>query len=116
MAQEEKKSKYQKLEEKLTYSSKNIWSEVDDAEVKKIFDYSESYKDFLAGSKSERLTVKWIREEAEAKGYKNLNESTKINSGGLYYALNIKKEVLKILETCLLLFTSLGNAWSLFLV
>jgi len=48
----EEKTEYQKLEEALTYSSKNIWKEVDEGTVKKIFDYGEEYRAFLTASKT----------------------------------------------------------------
>ena len=68
MPEEEKKSKYQRLEKKLGYSSKNIWEEVDDKVVKDIFDWGEKYKDFLNIAKSERLTINWIMENAGKRG------------------------------------------------
>ena len=58
MEKEDKITEYQKLEEQLTYSSKNIWEEEGEEVLKKAFAYGEDYKDFLNKSKSERLTVK----------------------------------------------------------
>ena len=60
MAKERDTSKYEELEKKLSYASKNIWSEIDDTRVKEITHYAEDYKSFLDACKSERLTVSWI--------------------------------------------------------
>ncbi|MCK5095583.1 MAG: aminopeptidase [Spirochaetes bacterium] len=93
MDREEKKSDYQKLEERLSYSSKNIWKEEGETAVKKFFDYGEEYKDFLGRAKSERLIVKWILEKAEKRGYRNLDDSQEIKPGDNLYALNRKKNI-----------------------
>ncbi len=93
MDREEKKSDYQKLEERLSYSSKNIWKEEGETAVKKFFDYGEEYKDFLGRAKSERLIVKWIMEKAEKRGYKNLDDSQEIKPGDNLYVLNRKKNI-----------------------
>jgi len=93
MENNEKKTKYEKLEKALSYSSKNIWFESDKKKVKEIFDFGERYKEFLRVSKSERLTVKWIVENAERKGYRNLLASDKVEPGNRYYAVNRNKNV-----------------------
>ncbi|UCB45611.1 MAG: aminopeptidase [Spirochaetota bacterium] len=93
MPENEKKTQYQKLEEKLHYSSKNIWSEVDDKAVKGIFDCGEKYKDFLTRAKSERLTVKWILENAKKKGYKDLYAAKEIKPGNTFFAVNRNKNI-----------------------
>jgi len=94
--EKDSQSLYQKLEERLAYSSKNIWSEVSDDVVKEIYDYAEKYKTFLEQSKSERLTVKWILESAQKKGYKNLFEAERISSGDLLYTVNRNKNIVLI--------------------
>jgi aspartyl aminopeptidase len=86
-------SKYQRLEKRLTYSSKNIWYDVDKKEINNFFDYGEKYKAFLAKAKSERLTIKWILENAKKRGYKNLHEESMIKRGSLLYALNRSKNI-----------------------
>lgn len=68
----EEKSKYQKLEEKLAYKSKNIWEEVDEASFKEIFSLADDYKNFLNQCKTERETVSYYIEKAEKAGYKNI--------------------------------------------
>ncbi len=96
MAENTRKSKYEELEKKLSYSSKNIWSEVDKKTVEKIHQYAVLYKKFLDVSKSERLTVRWIVEEAEKRGYKKLSKITKIKQGDLIYTLNRDKNIVII--------------------
>jgi aspartyl aminopeptidase len=89
----EKKSKYEKLEKSLTYASKNIWYESDKETVKKIFDFGESYKEFLRVAKSERLIVRWIVENAERRGFKQLSSTERIKPGSVLYAVNRNKNV-----------------------
>ena len=96
MAENTRKSKYEELEKKLSYSSKNIWSEVDKKTVEQIHQYAALYKKFLDVSKSERLTVRWIVEEAEKRGYKKLSNITKIKQGDLIYTLNRDKNIVII--------------------
>ena len=92
----EEKSEYQKLEEKLVYRSKNIWEEVDKEKVDKIFEFSEGYKSFIDKARSERLTVKWILENAISRGYKNIEEVEKIKEGDLLYSINRNKNIILI--------------------
>jgi len=96
MENSNKKSNYQKLEEKLTYASKNIWKEVDEKKFDEIFSYAENYKEFLSISKSERLTVNWILENARKRGYENLFKKKEIKQGDLLYAINRDKNIVLI--------------------
>jgi len=89
----EEKTEYQKIEEKLVYVSKNIWSKIDNEDIKKIFQYGEMYKEFLQNAKTERLTISWIKSQAERKGYRDLSGLEKVNQGGLYYLMNRKKNI-----------------------
>ncbi len=86
----------QELEKKLSYASKNIWGEVSEDVVRKIFDYGDQYKDFLRMAKSERLTVKWILEKAVEKGYRDLFETEAVAAGDLLYAVNRNKNIVLI--------------------
>jgi aspartyl aminopeptidase len=89
----EEKTEYQKLEESLTYSSKNIWKEIDEGTVRKIFEYGEEYREFLTASKTERLTIQWILKKAEEYGFQDLFTSGKMARNGMYYALNRNKNI-----------------------
>lgn len=96
MAESTKKSKYEELEKKLSYASKNIWSEADKKTVDAIHAYAELYKAFLDRSKSERLTVQWLVGGAEKRGYRKLSKVTKVKPGDLIYALNRDKNIVLI--------------------
>jgi aspartyl aminopeptidase len=96
VAENESKSAFEELEEKLSYSSKNIWSEVDDEKVREIQEYGETYKEFLVVAKSERRTVQWIRTEAEKRGYKDLSKVSAIETGDLLYSVNRDKNIVLI--------------------
>ena len=92
----EKLTPLQELEKKLSYASKNIWGDVSDDVVKKIFDYGEKYKEFLKKARNERLTVKWILEKAIDRGYRNLFEVKSTIAGDLLYAVNREKNIVLI--------------------
>lgn len=92
-SKEEEQSSYQELEKKVTYSSKNIWEEIDEETFDQIFTYAENYKKFLDRSKTERLTVKWILEQACKNGYQDLLEQPSIHKAGAYYILNRNKNI-----------------------
>jgi aspartyl aminopeptidase len=96
VAENESKSAFEELEEKLSYASKNIWSEVDDETIQRIEEYGEAYKEFLAVSKSERRTVSWIRTQAERREYKNLSEVPAIKPGDLLFSMNREKNIVLI--------------------
>lgn len=67
---DEKKSKGQKLMESLSYKKKNFFEISSEKEIKERYDYSEGYKKFLDGAKTEREAVAYAIKMAEAKGYK----------------------------------------------
>ncbi len=70
----------------LTYKKKNIYSSVDAAELKRIFDYCDGYKTFLDNTKTERESVAHTVAMAKAAGYKPYALGNKINKGDkLYY-------------------------------
>jgi len=96
MAKSTNKSKYEELEKKLSYSSKNIWAEVDEKTVGQISSYADAYKKFIDSSKSERLTIAWIVAEAEKRGYTPLEKVSKVKPGDLIYTLNRDKNVVLI--------------------
>ncbi len=70
----------------LTYKKQNVYAVADKAELKRIFDYSEGYKKFLDGGKTEREAVSYTVKMVEAEGYKPYTLGNKINKGDkLYY-------------------------------
>lgn len=68
----EEKTKFQKLEEKLVYKSKNVWEEISEKEKKEVFELSDDYKNFLNQCKTERETVQYFIKKAEKDGYQNI--------------------------------------------
>ncbi len=91
-----KNNKIENKIEKLT-KVKNKWCLCDDNQKKKIFNFSEKYKDFLSNNKTERECSNFIVSEAEKKGFKNLfelkNSKTKLKPGDKVYAVNQNKTV-----------------------
>ncbi|WP_035588845.1 aminopeptidase [Hippea jasoniae] len=59
-------AKLEELKEKLTYKNKNGWLKGEDYK-KQVFDFAENYKDFIGRCKTERETVKFIKEVFEKK-------------------------------------------------
>jgi aspartyl aminopeptidase len=83
--------------EKLSKKYELIWDKVDDVELKKIMDFSESYKRFMDTSKTERESTDEIVRLSEQKGYINLetiiSSGKKVNPGDKIYAINKGKGV-----------------------
>lgn len=78
---------------------KNIWSSLDETEIKKLMDFSEGYKEFLNKGKTERLAVKEIINQAEKKGFINVEEISKgsFKNQKIYYNYKNKAVVLMVL-------------------
>jgi len=93
MSRDEKRSEYEELEKKITYSSKNIWLEIDDKTKKDIFNFSDEYKQFLDYSRTERLTVKWTLEHVKKIGFEDLNTRKSVKTGDFLYVVNREKNI-----------------------
>lgn len=88
------KSYYEKLNEELSYKSKNFWEVKDESEIKKAFEFAEEYKDFLSKCKTEREVVKYFLKIANDNSFKDLN-SDKINlKKGEGFYLNVSNKAL----------------------
>ncbi len=83
-------SKAEKLKEKLVFKKESTWKSID---KDKAFEFADSYKDFLDSAKTEREAFNYILERVEEKGYKNLEDVSKIESGDKVYAVNKKKQI-----------------------
>ena len=90
---DEKKSKGQKLMESLSYKKKNFFEISSEKEIKEMYDYSEGYKKFLDGAKTEREAVAYAIKMAEAKGYKPYSLGDKLKVGDKRYYNNRDKSV-----------------------
>ena len=79
------KSCGQKMFEELSYSKKNVFEEANSEKIKKIFEYSEGYSEYLDKSKTEReATIESIK-LLEAKGFTEYKLGDKIASGDKKY-------------------------------
>ena len=88
-----KKSANQKLEEKLFQKRESSWLGYKAADTKKVFAFSEDYKDFMARSKTERLCIMNIRAELEKQGFKNIASLQKITKNSKVFKV-IKNKVI----------------------
>ncbi|MBN2795362.1 MAG: aminopeptidase [Clostridia bacterium] len=88
---------YKELQEQLTHTYKNVWSEIDEVETKKVFDLGDEYKLFLDAGKTERECAREIQKQAIEKGYVDLNtlveNKTPIKPGMKIYAMNRDKAI-----------------------
>ncbi len=82
---EDIKSKYEKLQEKLTNTKKNIWQEWNKKIHKEVFSFSEKYKTFLNSAKTEFETVEFIESLVSKKGFKNIENIKNIKAGDKVY-------------------------------
>ncbi|MDR0442472.1 MAG: aminopeptidase [Treponema sp.] len=87
MAKESKKSAGQKLAEKLFFSLKNCWDEIDAKTEKEVEELASSYKQFLDRGKTERECVIAARELLEKNGFADIQtlEGKKLKAGMKVY-------------------------------
>ena len=74
--------------EKLRYSKKNVWQEV---EREEIFSFAKGYMDFLNQVKTEREFVAYLQAIVLDRGFKNLAEVDEIKAGEVFYFNNRNK-------------------------
>ncbi len=82
---------YKDLEKKIKMKRKNSWENLEDNERKKVFSFSEEYKNFLKEVKTERENVDKVVEMAEKEGFKPLSELK--DGHKKYYAVNHNKNL-----------------------
>lgn len=89
---------FKETHERVTYNFKNAWEEMNEAEQKSVFHFSDEYKTFLDNGKTERECVDEIVKNAKMNGFKNLEEVIKNNEeikpGMKIYANNKGKAAL----------------------
>lgn len=78
----------------LEYKERYAFEEVDETEKKKIFQFSEGYKDFLNYATTERRCVKYGVELAEKNGFKPLSEMESLKPGDKVYSVNREKNLI----------------------
>ncbi len=88
----EKQTKNQKLQEKLFLKRESAWLKYSPSEMKKVFAFSEDYKNFMSRCKTERLCVNYIIAELEKAGFKDIATKKTIKKNDCIYK-NIKNKV-----------------------
>ncbi len=83
-----------KIFDSLAYSKKNIYEEACPEKIKKIFDYSEGYKNYLDKAKTEREAVKATIEMAKANGFTEYKLGDKLTKGDKRYLNHREKSVI----------------------
>jgi len=74
-------------------TEKNAWLKYNDKQRREIFDYCDGYKKFISDCKTERECVSEVIRQAEAQGFKNLNDCKKLKAGDKVYAVNMAKDI-----------------------
>lgn len=87
------KKETEQLKEKLFYKKENVFDVAKADEKKKIAEYAEGYKKFLATSKTEREAVKTGIELAKAAGFEEYVLGGELKKGGKYYLNNRGKSL-----------------------
>ena len=82
------------LFEKLSYKTKNVYDNLEDAQVKEMLDLAEEYRKYLDEGKTERECVKISEEMAIKNGFKPLSEFETLKPGDRVYVVNRKKNIM----------------------
>lgn len=80
----------------LKYDRKNVYKEADGNTLKEIYDFGESYKEFLNNSKTERDASNTAKKLAEEKGFKPFSFTEKLKAGDKRYFINRNKNIFLI--------------------
>ena len=83
----------EKLSDKLTVKKKNIYDGISAEEKKKIFDFSEEYKAFLDGAKTEREATDYAIAMVKAAGFTEYKLGDKLKAGDKKYYDNRGKSI-----------------------
>lgn len=86
-------TKETKLTDKLTVKKKNIYDCVDNRKKEMIFEFSEGYKNFLDGGKTEREAADYAIEMARAAGYTEYKFGDTLKAGDKKYYNNRGKSL-----------------------
>ena len=74
--------------------NENIYKFYDEEKLKKAYGFCEGYKHFITIAKTEREVVCETVKLAQANGFKNINDCTKLVPGDKVYAINMDKSIL----------------------
>jgi len=91
----EKKTKYQKMEERLAYKRKFCLEEWDKKKIKASFDFCENYKKFISQSKTVRTRINYGKNILQKKGFVEFEKaSAKDIQNGKIFFINREKNLL----------------------
>lgn len=85
------------LQDQLTHTYKNVWSEISEDETKLVFSFGDGYKTFLDAGKTERECALEIQRQAEEQGYVDyrtlVETNTPLKAGTKVFAMNKDKAI-----------------------
>jgi len=94
----DKKTKGQKLEEKLAYKPEFIWKDVKKKDMKDIMGFAEGYKSFLSIAKTERECIRKFIIYLEEKGFRHISTfKGKPKAGARIYDTNREKNLAAVI-------------------
>ena len=82
------------MENTLFYDKKTGWERMSEADEAAMQEYAEGYKAFLDEAKTERDAVRWLKAQAESKGYRAYERGMAVQSGDKYYKINRNKGII----------------------
>ena len=66
----------------------NAWISLTPQKLKMVYDFSLDYKTFISAARTELTTVEQVIKRAQAEGFKNLKQDSKIRAGERYFDVN----------------------------
>ncbi len=90
MKRKASKKEVEEIRKRLVRKPQLVWDLVKPGEKKKIFEFCESYKNFLDNAKTEREAVRVIEAFAKKKGFKDINKAGGKNK---FYKINKNKSI-----------------------
>ena len=81
-------SEVENLKEKLFYKRRNGWEDIDLNTKENVFSFCDDYIKFLNKAKTEREVIKLARKVAEKKGFKDIMDFEKLNTGDKVFYIN----------------------------
>ncbi len=81
------------LEDELSYSTTNIWEDIDEEKRAEIFDFAEDYADFITKSKTERKSIDEAESMLKDNGFKSIEECENLEPGDKVYMINRGKSL-----------------------
>lgn len=87
------KTQGQELQETLFYKKKNYYEESSEFELERIFDYADSYKNFLDGGKTERESCELTEKIVRSRGFLPYHFGDQLKPGDKRYFINRSKSI-----------------------